>query len=247
METVVRDLGHADLASLAEAVPMFVAAIPKIIGFAVILIVGWFIAGLVEKSVGALLRTGKLKDLTARSRVGDFFGKIGVKAEAAGFFALIVLVAAFSAIGLPAVSDVVRQLLSGLSNMAVALVVLVIGGLAAGALSSLVRGAASSAKLDNPNLLAKITNVMIRVFAIVTAINQIEIVTTLPDALTLAPVGAVTLALGLTFGSTGRVTAAQVVRNWYEKGKQVIPVIMRAARDDQGRAQPQKGQPMQRG
>lgn len=242
METGIRDLGTADLASLAEAVPMFVAAIPKVIGFVVILIIGWFIAALVEKSAGALLRTGKLKNLTARSGFSDFFIKIGVKAEAAGFFALIVLVAAFSAIGLPAVSDVVRQLLSGLSNLAVAFVVLGIGGLAAGALSSLVRGAASSAKVDNPNLFAKITNVIIRVFAIVTAINQIEIVTTLTDALILATVGAVTLALGLTFGSAGPATAAQVARSWYEKGKQAIPRMTDATQDVHGRGQQQRRQ-----
>jgi hypothetical protein len=247
METGIRDWGNADMASLAEAVPMFVAAIPKIFGFVVILILGWFIAALVEKSVGALLRTGKLRNLTARSGFGDFFRRINVKAEAAGFFALIVLVAAFNAIGLPAVSDVVRQLLSGLSNLAVAFVVLVIGGLAAGALSSLVRGAASSAKLDNPNVFARITNVIIRVFAIVTAINQIEIITTLADALILATVGAVTLALGLTFGSTGRVTAAQIARSWYEKGKQAIPRMTGATQDVQGQAQQQGRQPMQPG
>lgn len=239
METGIRDLGNVGLASLAEAVPMFVAAIPKVLGFVVILIIGWFIAGLVEKSVGALLRTAKVKDLAARSGFGDFFRKIGIKTESAGFFALIVLIAAFNAIGLQTLSDLVRQLLSGLSNLAVAFVVLVIGGLAAGALSILVRGAASSAKLDDPDLFAKITNVTVRVFAIVTAINQIEIVTTLADALILATVGAVTLALGLTFGSNGLVTAAQIARSWYEKGKQVIPRMTGAEQDGRERAQQQ--------
>ncbi len=55
------------MTSLAGAMTMFLAAIPKIIGFLVIIILGWIIAGLVAKAVAALLRTVRFNDLAERS------------------------------------------------------------------------------------------------------------------------------------------------------------------------------------
>jgi hypothetical protein len=245
MQTGIRDWGEAVWASLAGAMAMFLAAIPKIIGFLVIIIVGWIVASLVAKAVAALLRTVQFNDLARRSGFADFVHNMGVKTDSAGFIALvtkwfvrlIVLVAAFDALGLPAVSDVLRQLLLWLPNLVVALVVLVIGGLAAGALSSVVRGAATRAELGNPDLLASIARVAVWAFAIVVAVNQIGIAQTLVNTLFTATVGAVALALGLAFGLGGRETAGEIVRNWYQRGKQAAPKIREAARDVQDQAQ----------
>src|ERR671923_124876 len=52
----IRDWGEAILTSLAAALAIFLAAIPQIIGFLVILLIGWFIANLIARAVAALLR-----------------------------------------------------------------------------------------------------------------------------------------------------------------------------------------------
>jgi hypothetical protein len=155
----VRDWGDAFMASLTSALALFLAAIPRIIGFLVILLVGWFIASLLAKGVAALLRAVRFNDLAQRSGFSGFVHNMGVQTDSAGvianvakwFVRLIVLVVAFDALGLPAVSDVLRQLLLWLPNLVVALVVLVIGGLAAQALGNLVRGATAQAGFTNPD------------------------------------------------------------------------------------------------
>src|SRR6476620_11273912 len=174
MPTAITDWGAAMMTSLAAALAMFLSAIPKIIGFAVIVIVGWLLSALVEKAIAAVLRTVKFNDLAGRSGLGDFVQRMGTGTDPAGmiglvakwFIRLIALVVAFDALGLPAVSDVLRQLLLWLPNVVVALVVLVIGGLAARALSNLVRGAASEAGISNANFLAKLATVLVWSFAI---------------------------------------------------------------------------------
>lgn len=60
-------------------------------------------------------------------------------------------------------------------------------------------------------------------FAIVVAVNQIGIATALVNTLFMATVGAIALALGLSFGLGGRDTAAQIVRGWYERGQRTGP------------------------
>jgi hypothetical protein len=235
--TTVTDWGDAMMASLTGAMALFFAAIPKIIGFAIILIVGWFVASLIARAVGHILRAVHFNNLARRSGFADFVQRMGLETDAAGFVAevvkwfirLITLVVAFDALGLPAVSDVLRQLLLWLPNLVVAIVVLVIGGLAANALASVVRGTTSEAGFNNPDMLAKIAKVAVWAFAIVVAVNQIGIAQTLINTLFMAVVGAAALALGLAFGLGGRDTAGEVVRKWYRRGQEAAPRIQRAA------------------
>jgi len=233
----VTDWGTAVMTSLTTALALFLAAIPKVIGFLVILLIGWFIASALAKVVSTVLRSVRFNDLAQRAGLSGFVQRMGLQTDAAGFVALvakwfvrlIVLVTAFDALGLLAVSQILQQLLLWLPNLVVALVVLVIGGLAAGALAGLVRGATAESGLGNPDLLATIARVAVWAFAIVVAVNQIGVAATLVNTLFMATVGALALALGLAFGLGGRETAAQVVRGWYERGQQAAPKLAHAA------------------
>jgi Conserved TM helix len=233
----VNDWGEALLTSFSAALVMFVSAIPRVIAFAVILIIGWFVASLLARGVAALLRAVRFNDLAYRSGFAGFVQSMGVHTDSAGLIAdiakwfvrLIVLVVAFDALGLPAVSEVLQQLLLWLPNLVVALVILVLGGLAANAVSSIVRGATSEAGFSNPNMLAMVARFAIWTFAIVVAINQLGIATTLVNTLFMGLVGALALAVGLSFGLGGRDTAARIVSNWYEQSGEMSDKLARAA------------------
>lgn len=228
MPIQITEWTSALMTSLAGAMALFFSAIPKLLGFLVILIVGWLIASLVEKGVVAVLRTVRFNELSQRAGLADFVGKMGADTDSSGllaavvkwFIRLIALVVAFDALGLPAVSDVLRQLLLWLPNVVVALVVLVLGGLAARALSNVVRGAVAKSNLGDPEILSKVASGLVWAFAIVVAVNQIGVATTLVNTLFMAVVGAIALALGLSFGLGGRETAAEIVRHWYQRGRE---------------------------
>ena len=233
----VSDWGQAVMTSAAAALALFLGAIPKVIGFLAILLIGWIVAGALAGVVARLLRAAHFNDLAQRSGFSGFVQNMGLHTDAAGLIAttvrwfvrLIVLVVAFDALGLPAVSQVLQQLLLWLPNLIVALMVLVIGGLAANALHGLVRGATAQAGLGNPDLLANIARGAVWVFAIVVAVNQIGIATTLVNTLLMGVVGALSLALGLAFGLGGRETAGAIVSRWYRSSQQQAPQIARAA------------------
>lgn len=233
----VTSWGEALMTSLAAALALFLGAIPKVIGFLVILIIGWIIASALAGAVGALLRAVKFNELARRAGISDFIGKMGMRTDASGMLAtlakwfvrLIVLVVAFDALGLPAVSQVLQQLLLWLPNLVVALVVLVLAGLAANVLGNLVRGATAEAGLGSPDLLETIARFAVIAFGIVIAVNQIGVASTLVNTLFMGLVGALALALGLAFGLGGRDTAAEIVRNWYMRGQQATPKMAQAA------------------
>jgi hypothetical protein len=147
------------------------------------------------------------------------------------------LVVAFDALGLPAVSQVLQQFLLWIPNLVVAVVILVIAGLAANALGDLVRGATAQAGFSNPDLLATITRVAVWAFGIVIAVNQIGIAQTLVNTLFMGFVGALALAAGLAFGLGGRETAGQIVDGWYRRGRANQPKMERAAENIERQAQ----------
>jgi mechanosensitive ion channel-like protein len=226
----------AVVASLTTALSLFLGAIPRIIGFLVILVIGWFISGVLASAVAALLRAVRFNELAQRSGFSGFVNNMGVRTDASGLLAniakwfvrLVVLVVAFDALGLPAVSAVLQQFLLWIPNLVVAVVVLVIAGLAANALGNLVRGSTAQAGLGNPDLLATIARVAVWGFGIVVAVNQIGVAQTLVNTLFMGLIGALALAAGLAFGLGGRETAAQIVQDWYRQGREARPKLGRA-------------------
>lgn len=252
MPTQVTEWSDAMFTSLAAAMALLFSAIPKVLGFVLIVLAGWFIASLIEKGLAAILRTIRFNELSERAGLGDFVRKMGMDTDAAGmiglvvkwFVRLIAMVVAFDALGLTAVSDVLQSFLMWMPNLVVALVVLVIGGLAARGLSNVVRGTATEAGITNAHLLAKIASVMVWVFAVVVAVNQVGIAVELVNILFTAVVGALALGLGLAFGLGGRETAAEILRKWYAKAQERSQDIKRIAdhAEDRMRGEASAGQ-----
>lgn len=233
----IESFSGAIMSSLAVAMATLFAALPKILGFVVILVIGWFVASLIAKIAAGLLRTVKFNDLAQRAGMTDFMKKMGVDTDASGlianiakwFIRLIVLVVAFDALGLPAVSDVLRQLLLWLPNLVVALVVLVVAGLLATMLGKIVRGATAQAGFSNPDTLATVAKVAVWGFAIVVAVNQIGIAATLVNTVVMALVGALALAFGLAFGLGGRDEAAKILAELRKSAEEAAPKMKQAA------------------
>ena len=105
-------------ASLAGALGTFLSVIPRIIAFAIVLVVGWVISSLIARGAIALLRAVRFNDLARRSGLAGFVQNMGVRQDASGviaevvkwFVRLVTLVVAFDTLGLPAVSGVLQQL-----------------------------------------------------------------------------------------------------------------------------------------
>ena len=217
--------------SFRDAFSMVVSAIPRILGFIIIVAIGWFVSTLLARGVVTLLRAIRFDELMQRSGLADFVAKMGTGIDSAGLVAaivkwivrLVVLLVAFDALGLPAVSDVMRQLLLWLPDLVVAIFVLFIGGIAARALGNVVRGATAESGFANPETLANVARTSVWAFAIVVAINQLGIATNLINTLFTGFVGALAIALGLAFGLGGRDLASRTLENWYDHAQEVRP------------------------
>ena len=224
--TTALSTGDAIRASLTGAFGMMFSAIPRVLGFIIILFVGWLLASIVGKAVTVILHKVKFNELAERMGIADFVRKMG-SADPAAIVAglikwlirIVVLLVAFDALGLTGVSDLLRQLLLWIPNLIVALVILILAGIGARALGNVVRGASAEAGFDNPETLANVARTAVWVFAIIIAINQVGIASNLINILVTGAVAALALACGLAFGLGGRDLAGTILDNWYGKAQ----------------------------
>jgi hypothetical protein len=227
--------GDAIRASLAGAFGMMFSAIPRVLGFIIILLVGWLLASLVARAVVAILRTIKFNDIAERTGVAGFVRKMG-DADPSALVAnllkwlirIVVLLVAFDALGLSGVSELLRQLLLWIPNLIVAIVILVLAGIGARALGNVVRGASAEAGFDNPETLANVARTAVWAFAVIIAVNQVGIATNLINIIVMGAVAGLALAGGLAFGLGGRDLAGRVLENWYGKARGAGPMSERA-------------------
>lgn len=234
---------EALVASLYGVLGTIIRGLGKLLGFVVIVVIGWLISSLVAKAVTAILRGVHFSDLANKMGLSGFAARMGVKSDPAQLVGdlvkwlirIIVLLTAFTVLGIPAFSTVLSQLLLWLPNLAVALAVLIVGGLAANAVANLVRGATSEGGFKNPDVLANVASGAIWAFAIVIAVNQVGIASTLVNTLFMGFVGALSLACGLAFGLGGRDLAGTLLEKWYGKAKSAMPKAEAAANAAQRR------------
>lgn len=237
MDGAISNWGDAVTTSLTRALSSVTAAIPNILAFIAIIIVGWIVAGLLASALVSVLRTVKFNRLARNSGFSDFVEGMGVKTSATVFIGeiakwfvrLIALVVAFDALGLPAVSNVLEQLLLWLPNLAVALVILVIGGLIAKAVGGLAQSSAREAGFARASLIGTIARASIWAFAIIVAVNELGIAENAVNALLVAVLAATSLGLGLAFGLGGQEAAADIIADSRRRFRDAGPKLVEAA------------------
>ena len=212
---VITDWGVAIWTSLTNALMLVFSFIPKLIGFLVILLIGWLVATALEKAVTFLLRKVGFDRMAARIGIDRFEQRMNIRMDAAGllgkivfwFVFLVFLVPAVDTLGLTTVSNLLGQIINYIPNVFVAVLVLFLGTLAATFIADIVRGATASTNIGNPNVFANIARYSILGFVALIALEQLQIAPSLLNILFTAIVGAMALAFGLAFGLGGRESA----------------------------------------
>src|SRR5437868_14157656 len=161
---VVQNFGQAIVSALANALDLLLTFIPKLLGFLVILLVGYLIAAAVSRAVTFLLRKIGFDNMSNRIGLTRIEQRMGVRLDPAGvlgkivfwFLFLVFLVPATDALGIPTVSAVLSGLLAYIPNVFVAILVLFLGTLAATFVADIVRGVTASTNIGNPSIFAGI-------------------------------------------------------------------------------------------
>src|SRR5918998_3810928 len=231
--------------SLQRGLDALFGFIPNLIGFLVILIVGYFVARLVKSVIAKLLQKVGLDEHLHSGQTGEYVERISPGASpskligsiAFWFIFLFVLSAAIGALQIPAVTAFMNQVLAYLPNVIVAVVIFVVAGVVAAA----VAGVVAKTMGDTPTGkgVASVVPALVMGIAIFMILNQLRIAPEIVQITYTALIGALALGLALAFGLGGREVAAEMLRGAYRKGQEEKDQVKADVRKGADRAQEQ--------
>jgi hypothetical protein len=225
--------------SLQQGLDEFIGFLPRLIGFLIILFIGWLIARAVKAVlVKALEGVGVDRALAGGSagpyvdrvlpdaRVSEIIGTI-----AFWFIFLGALAIAVSQLGIGALDNFLQAIAAYLPNVVVAILIFVIAGVLATAASGFVSrtfGDSATGKIAGvgaPILIMGIATFMI--------LDQLRIAPTIVEITYIALLGSVALGAALAFGLGGRDAAARLLDESYRQTRGEHP---REGRDTPARS-----------
>jgi hypothetical protein len=213
--------------------------IPNLIGFLVVLLVGYFVAKLVAGVLtGLLSRTGLDRSLT-QGQGGGFVSKLTSSPSRllgrAAFWVLFLgaLSLAVSVLGIEALTDFVAAIFAYLPNVIAALLIFLVAGAIAAGVAALVTRTMG----DTPTgkVVASIVPVLVMAIAAFMILDQLKIAEDIVRITYLALMGGLALALALAFGLGGREVAARMLEGAYQRGQESREQVRRDLR--QGKEQ----------
>jgi len=161
--------------------------IPAIAGAIVILIVGWLIAKLAEAVIVRVLKAVRLDAASDKAGITNVLAHGEIKltlSELIGaviywIVILVVIATALGTLNLTVAADLVARLVDYIPNILGAIFILIAGAFVADFVAAVVRTAAGNAGLKKSGPIAKMAKTIIVVFAVVIAIEQLKIASTL--------------------------------------------------------------------
>ena len=213
-------------ASLQKALDGFLGFLPNLIGFLLILIIGFIIARVVKGILTKLLQKAKLDETLHKGQTGEYVEKISPGASPSALIAgvvfwlifLFVLSAAIGTLKIPAVTVFMNQVLSYLPNVIVAVLIFVIAGAIAGAAGGLV--AKTMGDTPTGKIVGTAVPALIMIIAVFMILTQLHIAPAIVEATYIALIGSVALGAALAFGLGGRELAGDALRQARDKGQE---------------------------
>jgi hypothetical protein len=209
---------RASLVQLGEFLPKLLLAI-------IILVAGWLLAKLIKVVVVKGLQAVNFQVLTDKAGIDGFLQQGGIKTGMAGILGalvywliiLVTLVIAFNGLGLTYVTDLVSRVALFIPKVIVAVVILAVGLYFARFIAQTVSAYGKNVGLEDAELLGRISQYAIMVFVVLTALDQVDVVTDIIRQAFLILLSGTALALALAFGIGGQKTAAGLLDRWWSR------------------------------
>lgn len=212
--------------SFENATDGIFAFIPNLLGSLLLLLIGYVIATVVAKLVKTVLDKLHLDTRLKESDAHTYVERVVPGASASNGISRVVfwlifvffISAAIGALGIPAVSTFMNQVLAYLPNVIVAILIFVVAALVSGA------AAAGAAKLlgDTPTgkIAATVIPALVMVIALFMILNQLQIAPEIVTIAFAATMGALALGTALAFGLGGKDVAGRILEDAYTSSRE---------------------------
>ena len=212
--------------SVQRALDSFFGFLPNLLGFIVILAIGWIVAKVVKAAVTKGLRKLGVDRALHSGATGRYVDRVAPDTSASRmigtlaywFIFLGALAIAVSQLGIAALDNFVAAIGAYLPNVIAAVLIFVVAAAVAAAGGGLV----SRTMGDTPTgkVVGSVVPVLVMAIATFMILDQLEIAPEIVTITYAALIGGVFLAMALAFGLGGREVAGRMLADAYEKGRE---------------------------
>ena len=221
--------------SIQQALNSFFEFLPRLLGFVIVLAIGWIIAKVVKTAITKLGQKVGLDRALHSGHAGQYVDKVAPNTSpsrligtlAFWFIFLGALAIAVSQLGIPLLNTFVAAIGAYLPNIIAAVLIFIVAGAIAAAIGGLV--ARTMGDTPTGKVVGTVVPVLVMAIATFMILNQLRIAPEIVTITYAALLGASALALALAFGLGGRTVAQRMLEDAYGKGQQNIDQVKRDA------------------
>jgi Mechanosensitive ion channel, conserved TM helix len=227
--------------SLQRSLDSLIGFIPNLVGFLIILLIGYVIARVAKALVATLLEKVGLDRALSGSPAGEYVERASpgarpsrlVATVAFWFIFIYAIAAAVGALKIPALTNFMANVQNYLPNVIAAVLILVVGIALAGAVGTFAQrmmGDTSAGRVVRaiaPSLILAIVVFMV--------LTQLKIAPAIVIATYIALIGMLAVSGALAFGLGGREIAANMLRDAYDSTRESRRPIRREVRPERDR------------
>jgi hypothetical protein len=212
--------------SLQRGLDDLLGFLPRLVGFLLILLVGYLVAKVLQKVVSLALEKVGTDRALASGAAGSYVERVTPEASPSKLIGRVVfwfvllgaLSIAITSLGINALNDFLADVFGYLPNVVAAILIFVVAGALAGWLGKTV----SRLLGDSPTgkLAATALPVLVMAIAVFMILNQLQIATDIVTITYAALMGAVALGMALAFGLGGREVASRMLEDAYRRGQE---------------------------
>jgi mechanosensitive ion channel-like protein len=217
-------VANIDIQSGLESAWQHVATIvPKLLGFFLILLIGWFIAKALSKLTNSLLERVGFDDWVERGSLKQAFARNNTDASdlvaVLVFWTvfLITLQLAFGIWGPNPISDLLHGLIAYIPRIVVAVVILVIAAAVARVLTDVLRPMLGA--VEGGDWIARAAGVAVLVIGVFAALDELQIAPAIVVGLFYALLAVIVGSLIVAFGGGGIPVAREYLQRWRVRGE----------------------------
>lgn len=205
----------------------FIEFVPKIVGTAVVLLIGFLVAKLASALVRNVLsrlgfdRIGErlteidlIKQLKTEIKLSDIVAKVVYY-----FILLVFITAATETLGISAITSMVLALVNFIPKLIAAAIMLQVGVLVADALKNAVINLCRSFNIASGKILGMVVFFFFLIITVISALGQAGINTELLESSFNLLIGGVVLAFSVGYGLASRDVMANILSSFYSKNR----------------------------
>src|SRR3954454_7290665 len=211
--------------SVQQALDGFFGFLPRLLGFLIVLVIGWIVARIVKTLVTKALEKVGVDRALHSGHAGQWVDRVApdtqpsrlIGSNAYWFIFLGALAIAVSQLGIAALDNFVAAIGAYLPNIIAAILIFVVAGAIAAAIGGLV--ARTMGDTPTGKVVGSVVPVLVMAIATFMILNELKIAPAIVTITYAALIGGVFLAMALAFGLGGRDVASRMLNDAYDKGQ----------------------------